>query len=155
MITAWRLVKKSRAADAFTGEGARRYGGRWNRAGTPAVYCSESLSLAALETFVHLVPANRGLLFSAFRVEIPDRVSVETLDRSTLPADWRSEPPPPGCQSLGDAWLRSSSAAVWLVPSVIVPAENNLVLNIDHPDFGDLSIDRREDFSFDPRMWKV
>jgi RES domain-containing protein len=36
------------------GEGAKRYGGRWNEWGTAVVYLGGTLSLVALETFVHL-----------------------------------------------------------------------------------------------------
>ena len=34
-------------------EGARTYGGRWNMAGTPAIYASTTRSLAALEVIIH------------------------------------------------------------------------------------------------------
>jgi len=50
----WRLTAVRHAQRADTGEGARLYGGRWNHAGIPLVYTSETLSLAALELFVHL-----------------------------------------------------------------------------------------------------
>ena len=49
MLTAWRIVQAHRITSAFTGEGARRYGGRWNHKGVPIVYAAGSLSLAAIE----------------------------------------------------------------------------------------------------------
>ncbi len=54
MPSAWRIVRAARVNSAFTGEGARVYGGRWNSRGTAVVYVSEHESLAALELFVHL-----------------------------------------------------------------------------------------------------
>ena len=39
---------------AFSGEGARLYGGRWNSPGIPMVYVAESQALAVLEVLVHL-----------------------------------------------------------------------------------------------------
>jgi RES domain-containing protein len=45
----WRLTPLRHAREAFTGEGAASYGGRWNFPDTPLVYCAESRSLAALE----------------------------------------------------------------------------------------------------------
>jgi len=45
MNTAWRLAREEFADDAFSGEGARLYGGRWNHKGLPAIYTSECLSL--------------------------------------------------------------------------------------------------------------
>ena len=56
MPFAWRIVRAAHVNSAFTGEGARVYGGRWNSRGTPVIYVSEHESLAALELFVHLTP---------------------------------------------------------------------------------------------------
>ena len=51
MIKAVRLVSPRYADIAFDGEGARRYGGRWNSKDTSMVYAASSL--AALEMLVH------------------------------------------------------------------------------------------------------
>jgi RES domain-containing protein len=51
---AWRIVKPRHTATAFTGEGSRRFGGRWNSKGTAVVYTAGSAALAALEVLVHL-----------------------------------------------------------------------------------------------------
>jgi len=56
-IRIWRLVKAGRTHSAWDGEGAFRFGGRWNSRGVRAVYASSSLALALLETLVHLDPA--------------------------------------------------------------------------------------------------
>ena len=54
MVRAFRLTRTSRVSSALTGEGAGKYGGRWNSPGTRVVYASGSLSLAILEIMVHL-----------------------------------------------------------------------------------------------------
>jgi len=56
MMRAWRIVRQDHGSAAFDGEGAWRFGGRWNSRGTRTVYTSATLSLAALETLVHLNP---------------------------------------------------------------------------------------------------
>lgn len=56
MPVVWRIVREKYAATAFDGEGAYRYGGRWNSQGRRVVYTSATLSLAALEMLVHLQP---------------------------------------------------------------------------------------------------
>jgi RES domain-containing protein len=56
MTRAWRIVREDHRSAAFDGEGAWLFGGRWNSRGTRMVYTSITLSLAALETLVHLNP---------------------------------------------------------------------------------------------------
>ena len=136
-IRAWRLVKAAHAASAFDGEGARRFGGRWNARGTPMVYLGGTLSLAALEVFIHLSAEDARLRFVAMALDIPDVVTIEDLEPEKLPRDWRNEPPPAACQALGTAWAKKEGAAVLRVPSVIVPVEWNVLLNPRHPDFRD------------------
>ena len=53
MIRTWRLIKAKHADEAFAGEGARLWGGRWNSKGVRVVYTAASLSLATLEVMVH------------------------------------------------------------------------------------------------------
>ena len=139
---------------AFDGEGARRYGGRWNERGTPLVYLGGSLSLAALETFVHLTAEDARLAFVAIRVDIPDGVAVLALEPEQLPDNWREEPPPDACKALGTAWVKAGATAVLRVPSVIVPSECNYLLNPRHRDARRLKIRPPQPFGFDDRMWK-
>ncbi len=153
MRTAWRVVKAGRADGAFSGEGARRFGGRWNHPGTAVVYLADSLALAALEQFVHLGRAYPTLPFAAFEVGIPDPL-IEVLDRRELPVHWREQPPPAATMDLGTAWVARASSAVLEVPSVLVPVEHTYVINPAHPEFRRITIKAPEPFSFDPRMWK-
>jgi len=41
IVNAWRITKRKHARDAFTGEGAREFGGRWNNPGTATVYTAQ------------------------------------------------------------------------------------------------------------------
>ncbi len=154
-LLAWRLIKHKHAGEAFSGEGARRFGGRWNRRGETVVYVSDSLALAALELFVHLSPDEFGLRLVAFRVEIPGAVEVRHVTRDNAPRNWRQEPPPASTQTVGSHWLAQNQTAVLRVPSVIVPDECNYVLNPDHPDFKRIKVADPAPFSLDPRMWKA
>ena len=151
-VQAFRLVKARHAATAFSGEGARLVGGRWNQAGTPLVYASENLSLAALETFVHLQPVDRRVQYVWFRIAIPANVRIDTLP--SLPDSWRSAPPSEATQSLGSQWAERNKAAVLRVPSILVPGEYNLLLNPAHAQFKRLKISAPQPFDFDGRLWK-
>ena len=154
MIVAWRLIKARHVAIAFDGEGARLEGGRWNPKGVPVVYLSDHPALAALETFVHLKNAATKIEFMMFRVEIPAEVSVLELTVATLPASWRDEPPTLETMAVGERWVREGKSAILKIPSVLVPAAANFVLNPRHPEAAKVRTDQGEKFSFDPRMWK-
>lgn len=154
MLTVWRLVKEKHVKSAFDGEGARCFGGRWNTRGTPVVYLSSTLSLAALELFVHLTAEDSRLCFSAIPVHIPSDLAIHRLPVSKLPKEWRSEPPSDVCKILGSEWVGANTTLLLKVPSVIVPHEFNYVLNPKHPDFDRLKIHKAESFGFDSRMWK-
>ena len=71
-----------------------------------------------------------------------------------LPVNWRRMPAPPALADLGTEWARSGRAAVLVVPSAIVPAECNYILNPAHSEFHKIRIAPPTPFSFDSRMWK-
>ncbi len=151
-VSAYRLVKDRHADMAFDGEGARRFGGRWNSKGQPAVYVASSESLAALEVLVHLGrrdPLSRYVLFQV-------RISAESilhLDDDALPPNWRDPIPPAATAEIGDAWLASGESLALAVPSVVVPREVNYMLNPAHPGFVEVVAGaQRVQFAFDERL---
>lgn len=135
-MSAWRLVKAPHASAAFEGEGAFRFGGRWNSRGTRVVYASSSLALAALEFLVHLDPAAPVPELTALRIRIP--TAVVAAEES---ADGGTRLPLAVSRARGDRWAREGKSAVLRVPSVIVPVEDNFLVNPAHPDFTSLRID--------------
>ena len=151
--SAWRIFKPKHAATAFTGEGARLYGGRWNTPGNPVVYTAGSVSLAALEMLVHL--SSHQVLESYLVCEVRfDETVVATIDAAELPADWRSDPAPLAVQRIGDEWIEAGTSAVLWVPSAIVDTEFNFLLNPAHPEFAAIAIGEPASFRFDPRLVK-
>jgi RES domain-containing protein len=81
-----------------------------------------------------------------------DEALVETFATSDLPADWNEEPPPPSTAEIGDRWVKESRSAVLELPSVIIPAEPNYLLNPTHSDFKRIRIGKPTPFCFDPRL---
>ncbi len=151
MIEAWRLVKAKHTDTAFSGEGARRAGGRWGSVGTALVYTSESLALAELEILVNL-PTDRLLAsYVAFRVRF-ETALVEELAAASLPANWRHDPAPRSAQEIGDTWVREERSLVLRVPSAVVPSESNYLLNPLHPGAEHLEIAGLVDPLLDPRL---
>ena len=139
MEIAWRIVQAQVADRAFNGEGARRYGGRWNSKGVAVVYTSGSISLAILEVVVH-IPAYDLLEQYVFIPVEFDRKLVRTLKPKDLPENWNRDPSPQANKQIGDSWVQSNQSAVLEVPSAIVPTEKNYLINPAHPDFSKLNI---------------
>ena len=154
MASAWRIVRRPRASSAFTGEGARLYGGRWSSPGLRVVYVSEHQSTAALEMLVHLVPSAPGEKHKAFHLQWPDELT-EHFPTRNLPGGWRASPPSGATMRIGDAWVRESRSAVLAIPSAITPADTNFLLNPEHDDFSCIEIAPAVDFDFDPRLLRA
>jgi RES domain-containing protein len=150
-ITAWRITRKKYLNQAFSGEGAKIWGGRWNPAGYPAVYCAENLSLAILELIVHLEDDIDIESFIAVPVSF-DSKTVRTLDSSQLPEAWDDLPIGPASMGVGKQWLDEKNFLALKVPSIIVPIESNYILNPLHPDFGQIEIGEPQGIRFDPRI---
>jgi RES domain-containing protein len=149
-LSAWRITKQKHAKSAFSGEGARIYGGRWNSPGTAMIYTAQSQALAVLEMLIHLDSPELLKRYSLFEVEM-DLLYVAELDLSNLPRNWRANPTPAGVRALGDDWV-ASRRSVLRVPSALVPAESTFLLNPQHPDFSKLCIGKAVPFQFDPRL---
>ena len=151
MPSAWRIVRAARAKSAFTGEGARIYGGRWNSRGTAIVYVSEHESLAALELLVHLTPLIPDARYLSFRLEWADKLTSHLLVKN-LPPDWNAEPPGIQTMQIGDEWVRARKSVALAVPSVLSTSEMNFLLNPRHPDFKKIKISDPVDYRFDSRL---
>ncbi|MGR3467644.1 MAG: RES family NAD+ phosphorylase [Shimia sp.] len=144
----YRLVKPA-YAPGLDGAGAKKYPGRWNPPGLPMVYTATTVSLAVLETFVHLPPELRRA-----RAFPPVTLVTVTLDPARL--DDLVEAPPEDLKArraLGAAWTRDARSVGLRVPSAVNPYENNVLLNPAHPDW-DAAVDviQQEPFTYDPRM---
>jgi RES domain-containing protein len=152
-ITAWRIFKQKHRATAYTGEGARLFGGRWNSRGVPVVYTSQSAALAMLEMLVHLHAQELLEAYLLAPVTFPD-TGVETVARRGLPAGWRKDPPPAAVQAFGDRWVAQGAFAVLRVPSVVIDTESNYLINPAHPDFGAVVFGKPKRIKIDPRLAK-
>ncbi len=147
----WRVVKRKRAATAFDGKAAQRFGGRWNSPGRRAVYASGSKSLAVLEVLVHLDVGRLLPRLVAFSFDVDSRL-VDRLGAAPLSRHWRTLRGLQTTQRIGDEWLAAGRALALAVPSVIVPEELNYLLNPAHPAFGRLKFGRSIPFLLDPRL---
>jgi RES domain-containing protein len=154
LITAWRITKAADIRRAFSGEGARVYGGRWNSKGVAVVYAAATASLAMLEILVHIRNTRQTappIPYMLFPASFDERL-IEELSPSSLAPDWDLEPPSDSTKSIGDAWVSAAGSPVLAVPSVIVPEERNYVLNPSHALFGQIHFGSPVPCKFDPRL---
>lgn len=152
MPHAYRIVKSKYANTAFTGEGAKLYGGRWNSRGRRATYAAESIALAALELLVHLKADQILSAYTLFQLTLDDD-QIMVLDEQDLPADWNHQPAPRSTPQIGDEWLDKCPSLALKVPSIIVPEEYIFILNPAHEDYPEVV--RRagsHPFQFDSRL---
>lgn len=150
-ITAWRTTRKKYLRDAFSGEGAKQFGGRWNPPGTPMVYTAQSLSLAILELIVHLDDDRDICNYAAIPVTFPGSL-VQVLPESQLPENWFSLPIAEPSQQVGKKWFEEMSSVVLQVPSSVVPRESNFLINPLHPKFSRLRIGTPQPLHIDQRL---
>ncbi|MBK8503581.1 MAG: RES domain-containing protein [Saprospiraceae bacterium] len=138
-------------AGSLSGEGAKRFGGRWNHKGTSLIYTSAHISLAFLELLVNVdVPALQND-FNIIVIQIPDYIKIKSLDESRLDPDWRISAGD-GSKDLGTQWCQANQEAVLAVPSAVIPFEYNYLLNPSHPDFAGFTIHKVLNLEIDARF---
>jgi RES domain-containing protein len=152
----WRIATDTPGytADDLTGAGAKLSGGRWNRPGNAMLYCASNISLAVLETFVHLkaggLPLNRYLV----QLTIPDAVWNRASRLPAPPVGWDAIPAGKVSLEEGDRWLKANRSAVLIVPSVIVDEEANVLINPLHPDARQIAATKVRKWTYDPRLMR-
>ena len=146
----YRLCRAAYAS--LDGEGARLYGGRWNRPGSRVVYTSASLALASLEYMVHVPAELAPQDLVALTIHIPDEIAPEHLDVDALPSDWHQFVDHAACRGAGDAWLHRGTSLVLRVPAAPIPTEYNVLVNADHSLAHRVTVVASRPFQFDPRF---
>lgn len=151
-VTVWRIMDPKYAKTAFTGEGARLWGGRFNSQGTAAIYTSGSLSLALLENLVQT--ADRSLLKKKRLIKaIVPKSLIYAPSKDDLPKSWNAIPAESNSRVFGDLWISQEKSAVLKVPSVVVPVEYNYVINPQHSQFEEIVIQPDQALPLDPRFF--
>lgn len=148
----WRIGRTAFADSAFTGEGSRLFGGRWNPRGVRIVYTSTSLALAAIEYFVNIDPSDSPDDLIASEAILPSTLSIEDLDPSSISSAELSNTLV--TKRVGADWIRSRSSVALQVPSLAVEGDWNVLLNPEHPDFPKIELLPEHSWHFDERMFR-
>lgn len=143
----------SHFAEQMNGEGARLFGGRWNETGDACIYTSATRSLAILEYVANVRLENIPPALSITGYSVPAQL-CRWIEKNDLPEDWQSIPPPLSTRSFGSRLLADKEYACFAVPSVIVPAEFNFILNPAAELFSQVKVISVEEFVLDIRIKK-
>lgn len=88
--------------------------------------------------------------FQYLEIDVPEFVSTITIAPSMLTTNWRAHPEK--TRRLGDHWLRAEESALLVVPSVIVPATWNVLINPLHPESKQVRVVRTHVHPADARL---
>jgi len=154
-VLAWRIYDHRAAYalqpnfDPLDGQGAALYPGRWNRAGLPLVYTSQTPELAMLELLTKVTPATFGVRM-AVEIELPADARVEDATPAVLELllQGREE----DLREVGSSWALAGRSLALKVPSAVLPVSSNYLLNPAHPQAKGLRVVRQVPVSLDPRL---
>ena len=152
MLTTYRIFKTKYSYAWFDGEGAFRFGGRWNTRGRRLLYSSGTLSLALLEVLVHLEKDEMVPQYSLATLTFDEHLVSDVTEIADLPNDWSGPMLSAEVRAIGDEWCRSLRSVVLKVPSIVVPNEFNYLINVEHEDFDKVKLGDPERFVFDDRL---
>jgi len=125
---------------------------RWNPNEVEVIYSAGSRSLACLENVVHRNQIGLNNSFQVMTIEIPDDIMIHTIELKKLPASWVEFENMPLTQAMGENWVKEGKSAILKVPSSIIPAEYNYLINPQHSDFKFIKLLKSESFVFDKRI---
>lgn len=141
----WRISRHRE----LSGVGGLKAAGRWHYAGHPIVYLAESPSAALLEVCVHTSANDVPPEFTLLKIEGP-ALKITVIKPEDLPDDWTTQLEV--TRDLGTAWLKENKVGLMQVPSAIVPATANFLLNPLHPDAAKFRITEMFAYPFDVRL---
>lgn len=139
----WRLYRALHGP-GLDGAGGAHAAGRWHRQGRRVIYFGASPAIVVLEKLAHVDPdvLPADLLLGRFAGDPSVESASEPLQVSDLAA----------CRVLGERFLDAGRACALRVPSVVLPEENNYLLNALHPDIAKIRLVSERTFFFDERL---
>ena len=126
---------------------------RWNRTFQFVIYCSENISLCALELLAHTNGIRPAGEFKIMQIEIKNTVNTNSIDTNELPEHWHQLQAYAHTQMIGSNWYESKSSLCLKIPSAIIQSEFNYIINSQHPDFlKKVKLIATKDFFWDNRF---
>jgi RES domain-containing protein len=147
-VTLWRISDHPK----LDGIGGLMASGRWHTQGSLIVYCAPNPATSLVELLVHIEidPDDLPKTVPYLEIEAPDDLSLETVDLTTLGRNWERNAPV--TRHAGDEWLRSGRTALLRVPSAVVPATWNILINPRQPKSAAVRVVRTHRHGIDARL---
>lgn len=152
-MVVYRVANAKYKDSTLSGIGAEKVGGRWNSVGTRAVYCSENISLALLEYYVHsddISTLPKKILIA--KIQFPDDLIIEELEE--IPDTWKDYPYTSETAQVFTEFVKNRNKLALKVPSTIVGLESNIILNPLYKEFGKVEIVEFLELPIDQRLKK-
>jgi RES domain-containing protein len=115
---------------------------------TAVIYSATSLSLAVLEQLVRIDPDEIADDFVQVEMEIPDTPQIDRVLLKEFPEHWENTRSQAWYQKRGNNWLEKQRSVAMMVPSAIVPQEENVLLNPAHDAIKQIQIIGIDSFLF-------
>ncbi|GBF20759.1 MULTISPECIES: RES family NAD+ phosphorylase [Arenibacter] len=152
-MVVYRVANAKYKDSTLSGIGAEKVGGRWNSVGTRAVYCSENISLALLEYYVHsddISTLPKKILIA--KIQFPDDLIIEELEEIT--DTWKDYPYTSETAQVFTEFVKDRNKFALKVPSTIVGLESNIILNPLYKEFGKVEVVEFLELPVDQRLKK-
>ena len=152
-MVVYRVANAKYKDSTLSGIGAEKVGGRWNSVGTRAVYCSENISLALLEYYVHsddISTLPKKILIA--KIQFPDDLIIEELEE--IPDTWKDYPYTSETAQVFTEFVKNRNKFALKVPSTIVGLESNIILNPLYKEFGKVEVVEFLELPIDQRLKK-
>jgi RES domain-containing protein len=126
---------------------------RWNLSGQFVIYTSANRALACLENLVHTNGESLSSdLYMCLSILIPGNAGVTNISLKELPQNFANEKRIAITKEIGNKWYKANNHLLLQTPSVIIPSENNFMINTMHDDFKKIKIVGKDEFKFDERL---
>ena len=151
-MNVYRIARNRHLKDDLKGIGASIAPGRWNHKDIFCIYTAESRALTLVEHMANVTKESYiSSLFTLRTFFLPDECILK-IDITDLPKNWREKPPPVSTREFGATLLQSKQKPAYVLPSVIIPQEFNIIIDPLHPDIKKLKIIGDEPLDFDLRL---